>query len=170
MMADTIQNVRTGRQVDEENASDVKKFLSILEATAITMERSSHEVELTEGGALFYCAKDRMSQSMIRNYTKWTLDNNVSESFHTQTLFLSEWLKILESTAFKVKGHQTVMSYDQAASKFKRKNDSADKFKVLRPYHRSEMSQSQSYYLDMCSNFKALSIKQRRDFVFKHKL
>ena len=98
LLSEAIQNVREGRVIDEENVSDVKRFLAVLESTAVTLKETGHQAELTEGGALLECAKDRMPRGFLREYTKWTMARSINASFGSLIDFLTEWINVLSSS------------------------------------------------------------------------
>ena len=170
LMAEAIQNVRQGRIIDEENLSDVKRFLAVLEATVVTMKETNYKGELTEGGALIECAKDRMSRSFLREYTKWTISERKEASFESLINFLSEWIQILSSSmtykAGKAKSQVAFLNTAQNTNKDKK----GSTFRSYCLWHKIELNVSEPHYLDSCDSFKALTVKQRRDFVYKNKL
>ena len=152
---------------------DIRNLITTLESTAISMEKNGHKTELDEDGALFYYTKERLSKGLLRLYIKWTLDKERRESFHSLIEFLSEWSTVLESSS-EMKGPKMkqMISYSQCVNEGRRVNvgnNDKSSFPYC-PFHKRKMNSIEKHYLDVCPKFKALTAKDKKEFVFNAKL
>lgn len=174
-LADAIRNVRQGRTVEEENLYELRRFISTLEATTLVLGNKDVEGNTD---ALFQLAKERLAKGLLRNYVKWLMDRNASESFHSLITFLSEWIKIIESAPDSTKTNRFKMQMSTYSQVMEDKDIGArSSYQNGRPiyqtnclWHLKERNKTEKHYLDSCNEFKKLNVQKRRDFVFKNHL
>ena len=173
-ITEAIRRVRTGKTIDEENLPEVRRFTTTLESAEIALTTSGEDV--SNHGALYHCAKERLSPSLLRTYIKWIFDTGVSESFKSLINFMTQWSKILENApACKRIARPFMTSHvldTNASTSNNIKNLSRSKEIFIPPcvYHQKEKGQNERHYLDNCALFKALSVKDRRDFTYANRL
>ena len=167
-VANAIRKVRTGRTIEEENLPEIRIFITVLEAAQIVLGYGDEE--LRQGGALYQCARERLSSTLTRNYLKWALEKDVNESFTSLINFLNIWSKIIEGAPSEhnyKRNRPPMMSHMINEDK---KTYCFNKDINVCPWHKKEFGSNENHFLDRCAEFKALSIKQGRDFIYANRL
>ena len=169
-VADAIRKVRSGRTIEEENLPELRRYITVLEAAEIAL--GYDDDELRQGGALYQCARERLSSSLTRNYLKWALEKDVSESFQSLTTFLTIWSKVIEGTPSEhnIKRNRPPILSHTIDNDKRNCRPNKDNFVIVCPWHKKEHGSNESHFLDRCADFKALSVKQRRDFIYVNRL
>ena len=129
--------------------------------------------ELTQRGALYQCAKERLSSSLLREYMRWVVEQNASEQFSSLIKCLCQWSKIIENAPQASKRIRPPMiSHNQTLCRESPNNYSSTKesFVPVCAWHQKEKGVVEKHYLDRCAEFKALTVKERRDFVYANRL
>ena len=103
-VSEVVRQVRTGKTVDEENLAELRRFVSTLEAAVVALGENNEN--LRGCGTLYQCARERLSSTLAREYTRWTVEQDVSEAFSSLITFLSKWSKIIESAPQGAKSRQ----------------------------------------------------------------
>ena len=172
LVSEAVKNVRKGKTIHEEDAGEIRKFISILESTRIVYEDQA--AELDEAGALYQCARERLASGLLRQFLQWCNNKDVSEDFNSLIDFLSQWLNIIKDSKTdninKVFKKPPITTYSQSLKERQSHVDCNSSYKVHCIWHKKEKNTEKEHYLGACDEFKLLSVEQKREFVFKNRL
>ena len=171
LLRKTISRVRDGKLIHGNNLFELREFLSIIESAVINMKLQDGD---PDRGALYQCAKDRLHSNFLKQFLRWTTNNNLKDNFLTLRLFLEQEIRVMSEVNTRSQDENS--KFDNRSKKMcayfaqEQRGSQIGPKEKQKPFCVLHSSTQERHYLDECSQFQQMTVADRMKVCDKEKL